>query len=100
MKPSDYRNMSVLISSEMNWRWIGRVLSSIAVTVMTCLPAAARDASKLSRLFVQYKVKEGIVKPAKGLLKQTYLVPSGHYFPLFDWDTYFIGVALSDDGAS
>ena len=67
--------------------------------VMRCMTAAARDESKLSRLFVQYKVKEGIVKSAKGLLKHTYLVPSGPYFQLFDWDTYFMGVALSEDGA-
>src|SRR5579875_3602272 len=60
--------------------------------------ATARSNTEISRLFQQYKVKEGIVKPPKGLLKYPYLVPSGPYFQLFDWDSYFMGVALSYDG--
>jgi putative isomerase len=61
------------------------------------LKASARDESHLSRLMQKYKVKEGIVKSPKGLLKYPYLVPSGPYFQLFDWDSYFMGVALSYD---
>ncbi len=57
--------------------------------------ASARSQTEISRLFRKYKVKEGIVKPPRGLLKYPYLVPSGPYFQLFDWDTYFMGVALS-----
>ncbi|HET9177272.1 MAG TPA: trehalase family glycosidase [Terriglobia bacterium] len=38
------------------------------------------------------------MKPPRGLLKYPYLVPSGPYFQLFDWDSYFMGVALSYDG--
>ncbi len=57
--------------------------------------ASARSKAEISRLFQKYKVKEGIVKPPRGLLKYPYLVPSGPYFQLFDWDTYFMGVALS-----
>jgi|GEM_PF-220366 putative isomerase len=60
--------------------------------------ASARSRSEISQLFEKYKVKEGIVKPPKGLLKYPYLVPSGPYFQLFDWDSYFMGVALSYDG--
>ena len=90
----------LILPEENNWQWSGPVFSFVVFMAMSCLPAAARDGSKLSPLFLQYKVKEGIVKPAKGLLKHTYLVPSGPYFQLFDWDTYFMGVALSEDGAS
>jgi putative isomerase len=77
-----------------------QVLFLIAFILMSCLPAAAQGESRLAQLLAQYKVKEGIVKPPKGLLKHTYLVPSGPYYQLFDWDMYFMGVARSEDGAS
>jgi putative isomerase len=54
--------------------------------------------SEISRLFVQMHAKENVVKPPKGILKHEYLVPAGPYFQLFDWDMYFMGVALSYDG--
>lgn len=57
--------------------------------------ASARGKTQIERLFEKYKVKAGIVKPPSGLLKYPYLVPSGPYYQLFDWDTYFMGVALS-----
>lgn len=66
----------------------------------TIVLAAARDKPNLTSLFETYKVKQDIVKPPNGLLKHPYLVPSGPYFQLFDWDAYFMGVALSYDGTS
>lgn len=60
-------------------------------------PARAQTKSEISQLFQKYNVKDRIVKPPQGLLKYQYLVPSGPYFQLFDWDTYFMGVALSYD---
>ncbi len=62
--------------------------------------AFAASQREIARLFKEYRVKEGIVKPPKGLLEYPYLVPSGPYFQLFDWDSYFMGVALSysDEG--
>ncbi|HUY12072.1 MAG TPA: trehalase family glycosidase [Terriglobia bacterium] len=62
------------------------------------VPARAQDASEIARLFKQHELKQNIVKPSQGLLKHQYLVPSGPYFQLFDWDMYFMGVALSYDG--
>lgn len=60
--------------------------------------ASAQGKTEIERLFQKYKVKEAIVKPPQGLLKYPYLVPSGPYSQMFDWDTYFMGVALSYDG--
>jgi neutral trehalase len=60
--------------------------------------AFAQTPSEISRLFVQIHAKENVVKPPKGILKHEYLVPAGPYFQLFDWDMYFMGVALSYDG--
>ena len=36
-----------------------------------------------------------IVRPPAGQLRHRYLIPGAHYYQLFDWDTYFMGVALS-----
>ncbi len=60
-------------------------------------PAEAQDSSEIAKLFKEHDLKQNIVKPPKGLLKHPYLVPSGPYFQLFDWDMYFMGVALSYD---
>lgn len=73
-------------------------LAWVAVFIVGgAVAASAADQPDLSRLFQRYHVKEGILKPPKGLLRYPYLVPSGPYFQLFDWDTYFMGVALSYD---
>jgi neutral trehalase len=77
-----------------------RRLSLIVSIVLCTLPAAAQDQPRLTGLFAKNKVKDGILKPPAGLLKHPYLVPSGPYFQLFDWDSYFMGVALSYDRAS
>lgn len=57
----------------------------------------AEEKSEITQLFQRNHVKRGIIKPPKGLLKHPYLVPQGPYFQLFDWDMYFMGVALSYD---
>jgi putative isomerase len=62
------------------------------------LPAQTTNSVELAQLFKQYKYKESTVKPPQGLLKYEYLVAGGKYSQLFDWDMYFIGVALSYDG--
>jgi hypothetical protein len=56
--------------------------------------------TEISQLFASHGFKNNVVKPPGGLLHHEYLVPSGPYFQLFDWDMYFMGVALSYDGIS
>jgi|SRR5579875_325187 len=60
--------------------------------------ARAQGQSEIAQLIAKYHYKQNIVKPAKGILTHEYLVPAGPYTQLFDWDTYFMGVALSYDG--
>ena len=62
------------------------------------LPAQTTNSVELAQLFKQYKYKESTVMPPKGILKYEYLVAGGKYSQLFDWDMYFMGVALSYDG--
>lgn len=59
--------------------------------------ARAQQPSEISQLFVHLGVKQKIVRQPAGILKHEYLVPAGPYTQLFDWDTYFMGVALSYD---
>ena len=74
---------------------------SVVTLIVFCQPgASAQGESRLTALFEKYKIKDGILKPPSGLLKHPYLVPSGPYFQLFDWDSYFMGVALSYEPTS
>lgn len=54
--------------------------------------------AELTAYFRNAGTKDSIVKPASGLLKHPFLVPSGPYDQLFDWDSYFMGIALGYDG--
>ncbi len=69
-----------------------------AFAVVTANPPASAQQSEISQLFSKYGFKTNIVKPPHGILKHQYMVPAGPYTQLFDWDTYFMGVALSYDG--
>ena len=60
--------------------------------------AAAQAPSELSTFFQKYDAKKFIVRPANGAIKHEYLIPAGPFTQLFDWDMYFMGVALSYDG--
>jgi putative isomerase len=60
--------------------------------------AQADDAADLSKYLEKSQSKTSVIKQPKGLLKHEYLVPAGPYAQLFDWDAYFMGVALSYDG--
>lgn len=73
-------------------------LTAFALMMANTANARGQSEAELSRLLAKAGAKKDIVKPAKGLLKHEYLVPSGPYFQLFDWDSYFMGVALSYDG--
>ena len=79
----------------------------LAVAAGAQAPVAARpapSAAPVSALAAQRQIqhwirREGllrhIVRPPAGMLKYPYLIPGAHYYQLFDWDSYFMGVALS-----
>ncbi len=63
-------------------------------------PAGAQPGDPTVRyreLLEELGAKRQVIKPPSGMLKFDYLVPSGPYYQLFDWDAYFMGVALSYD---
>jgi putative isomerase len=55
----------------------------------------AGDSAELAQLLKKSNATRNIIKPPKGILKFQYLTPAGPYDQLFDWDMYFMGVALS-----
>ena len=71
----------------------------LGILVVPIAPATkGQSSSEISQLFEKYHAKQDVVKPPQGMLKHEYLVPAGPYLQLFDWDMYFMGVALSYDG--
>ncbi|HEY7790773.1 MAG TPA: trehalase family glycosidase [Vicinamibacterales bacterium] len=60
----------------------------------------AQAPASLSSLIASHELKRDIIKKPAGLLLHEYVVPKGPYFQLFDWDMYFMGVALSYDKVS
>lgn len=46
------------------------------------------------------RYKNEVKKPSSGVLKYDYLVPAGRYAEQWDWDAFFVGVALADNLAS
>lgn len=50
---------------------------------------------QLQAWIARQRLLRRIVRPPAGILPYPYLIPGAHYFQLFDWDTYFMGLALS-----
>jgi len=61
--------------------------------------AGAQTSAELSEYLRKSGTKQLIMRPAKGAIRHSYLIPAGPFTHLFDWDMYFMGVALSYDGA-
>src|SRR5947209_4386537 len=71
---------------------------AFSISFFALLPLGnSHTQAELSAYLRSSGAKKNIVKPASGVLLHPYLVPAGPYFQLFDWDTYFMGVALSYD---
>src|SRR5262245_14769045 len=80
---------------------MSRTLSLGLLPLLICAQARAPERPvALSSLIASHELKRHIVKPPKGLLLHEYIVPDGPYFQLFDWDMYFMSVALSYDKVS
>ena len=63
------------------------------------IPAGRLTAYALQQRLRQAMAKAGwwrqIVRQPNGRLHHAYLIPGAMYYQLFDWDTYFMGIALS-----
>jgi putative isomerase len=70
----------------------------VAALCASAALAAAQSSAELSAYLKKSGVKQFVVRPPSGALKHEYLIPGGPFTQLFDWDMYFMGVALSYDG--
>lgn len=73
-----------------------RSLFALVILLGSAKVGRAQNPSEITAFFT--RAKSDIIKPPQGILKHQYLVPSGPYWQLFDWDMYFMSVALSYDG--
>lgn len=87
---------AMMMLARVLWRTV-QLFAALFVVAAIVSPAFPQQ-SEISQFFGKYGFKRNIVKPAAGVLKHEYMVPAGPYTQLFDWDTYFMGVALSYDG--
>lgn len=94
---SRHEHLDVLTVFSRQARCVFALIGLFCVAILFSSPARAQS-SEISQLFAKFGFKKNIVKPASGILTHEYLVPAGPYTQLFDWDTYFMGVALSYDG--
>jgi len=51
--------------------------------------------SKIQNAMSYYKM--GVKKKGKGILRKDYLVPAGRYAEQWDWDAFFMGIALMEE---
>lgn len=77
--------------------WLAGVVLCLGTAGAQMVAGPPQGKTEMERLFAKAEVKEKIVKPAAGILKYPYLVPSGPYYQMYDWDSYFMGVGLSYD---
>jgi len=73
---------------------------AVGVLGVLLLGASHNSPNEIGFLINAHGYKDGVIKAPQGLLKHPYLVPAGPYFQLFDWDMYFMSVALSYDKVS
>ncbi len=77
-----------------------------ALLLCTLLPIvsnAADKASDLSHTLDQVssayaKLEPQSIRPAEGFIKYDYLIPAGYYKQMWDWDGFFIGSHLAQQG--
>ncbi|NNM85807.1 MAG: hypothetical protein HKL96_08655 [Phycisphaerales bacterium] len=83
------------------WTGVAPAAQTIPVTPSKSTKATNNRAAAyvLQNQLQQLMAKAGywrqIVRKPNGQLRHEYLIPGASYFELFDWDTYFMGVALS-----
>ncbi len=73
------------------------VVAGLASIALQAQQGSADPSARFRQIIEESGAKLQVIKPANGMLKYDYLVPSGPYYQLFDWDAYFMGVAFAYD---
>jgi len=74
----------------------------LACVLTLMLPLRAGDdslAPVLAQVSVDYaRLEPQSIRPAEGFIKYDYLIPAGYYKQMWDWDGFFIGSHLAQQG--
>jgi alpha,alpha-trehalase len=76
----------------------------VALVLAVMLPARAGKPSDdlvqtLAQVSAAYaKLEPQSIRPAEGFIKYDYLIPAGYYKQMWDWDGFFIGSHLAQQG--
>ena len=92
------------ISNEFDMKNSQKTLAAIFIAILAAISVSCRPSSTMKTpsqaelqrvkdsLTVYYDaISPMVVKPAEGFLKYPYLIPSGFYQQMWDWDGYFMG---------
>ncbi len=85
---------------------IARLLRfSFSLFLLLCCSASLRAAEKpsLAQTLMEVssayaKLEPQSIRPAEGFIKYDYLIPAGYYKQMWDWDGFFIGSHLAQQG--
>src|SRR5215471_3367825 len=74
------------------------LLLSVSANAQTSVhpPDLAQTLSAVSTAYA--KLEPQSIRPAEGFIKYDYLIPAGYYKQMWDWDGFFIGSHLAQQG--
>ena len=78
-------------------------LLRLVLLISLALPVVASPSDDLSQTLTQVsaayaKLEPQSIRPAEGFIKYDYLIPAGYYKQMWDWDGFFIGSHLAQQG--
>ena len=74
------------------------LLLSLAVSVRAGDKPASLDQTLTEVSTAYAKLEPQSIRPAEGFIKYDYLIPAGYYKQMWDWDGFFIGSHLAQQG--
>lgn len=85
---------------------VSMVLRLISFALLLCFSADAQTSvhspdltQTLGQVSAAYaKLEPQSIRPAEGFIKYDYLIPAGYYKQMWDWDGFFIGSHLAQQG--
>src|SRR5215467_3109739 len=81
-----------------------RPIASCILSLLLNIAALAADkpadlAQTLTDVSAAYaKLEPQSIRPAEGFIRYDYLIPAGYYKQMWDWDGFFIGSHLAQQG--
>ncbi len=74
------------------------LLLSLALSVRAADKPASLDQTLTEVSAAYAKLEPQSIRPAEGFIKYDYLIPAGYYKQMWDWDGFFIGSHLAQQG--